>query len=285
MKTLHKRLFCVMSLFFACSISLMPLTFAQAADSTVILDRERNRERPAPLSQPKPQVDEGTQHTMPIEQGAVLTLRSLSVTGATAFTEEQLIAPYRPLFGKEITYERLRSISQEMTKKYREAGYILSRVVMPSQEADPANADIQLTAVEGYVDAVTYSGDSRVLNRFKSYFSSVEKDILRMKPLKHSSFERHMLLMKDVPGIEISSRFERGEHPGASKLHIDVQGDLLEGSINMGNTGTEETGPTLGSVSIGVNTLPLIGNKATVTYTQAADMNEYHSMMATGPVS
>lgn len=251
---------------------------AYAANSTVILDRERDRPQNAPLSRPKPPVEEGAAESRSLSHDTELTLQSLSVSGSTVFSEGELLAPYRDLFGKRISYERLRGISAEMTKKYREAGYILSRVILPAQDVDPANAHIQLIAIEGFIDAIEYSGDSRVLERFKRYFSSIEKDLLGMKPLKHSAFERQMLLMKDVSGLEISSRFERGDLPGASKLHIDVQGDLLEGSFNMGNTGTDETGPIIGSVSVGLNTLPLIGNKATVTYTQAFDYREYHSI-------
>ena len=249
-----------------------------AADSTVILDRERERMRAAPLSQPKPTVAEEEAQSTPKSDDMMLTLRSLSVSGSTVFSEGELLAPYKHLYGKQISYGRLRAISAEMTKKYREAGYILSRVIMPSQDADINNADIRLIAVEGYVESIEYSGDSRVLNRFKSYFSSIESDILSKKPLKHSAFERHMLLMKDVSGIDISSRFEKGTVSGGSKLHISVDGDLIDGSLSVGNTGTDETGPILGSVSVGVNTLPLVGNRMTATYTQATDQREYYSM-------
>lgn len=251
---------------------------AYAANSTVILDRERDKPRNTPLSQPKPSVEEGTAESRNLGYNTNLTLHSLSVTGSTVFSEKELLAPYRDLFGTRITYGRLRGISAEMTKKYREAGYILSRVIMPAQDVDAADAHIRLIAIEGFIEAIEYSGDSRVLERFKRYFSSIEKDLLGKKPLRHSDFERHMLLMKDVSGLEVSSRFERGELPGGSKLHIDVQGDLVEGSFNMGNTGTDETGPIIGSVSVGLNTLPVIGNKATLTYTQAFDYREYHSV-------
>ncbi|MBQ7607355.1 MAG: ShlB/FhaC/HecB family hemolysin secretion/activation protein [Desulfovibrionaceae bacterium] len=248
-----------------------------AADSNVIIDRERTRAHDVPKSQPKVQIEEEKSEPT-LQSGTVLTLRSITVTGSSVFSQEELLAPYKSLFGTKISYEKLRAISREMTKKYRDAGYVLSRVIMPPQSASIDNADIQLIALEGFIDSIEYSGDSKVLERFKRYFASIEKKFLAMKPLKHSDFERYMLLMKDVPGIEISSRFERGAVSGGSKLRIDVQGDFIDGSLSFGNTGTDETGPILGSVSLALNTLPLVGNKTSVTYTQAMDAQEYHSI-------
>ena len=86
-----------------------------------------------------------------------------------------------------------------------------------------------------------------------------------------------MLLMQDVPGLEIKSRLKKGTQTGGSILVVDVQAEFLEGSISWGNTGTESSGPGIGSASLSINTLPVIGARTTIAYSQANNFKEYWS--------
>lgn len=248
-----------------------------AASSLDILDRQRDQSRPAPLSEPRIQITEDGKFSG-ASGGAQFTLQSLQIAGSTVFTEDELLAPYRKLFGTRIGFGELNAITAELTKKYRDAGYLLSRVIIPEQEVEQAGAAIRLLVVEGYIESIEYTGDKRVLERFKNYFAPVEKKIIGQKPLEHSAFERYMLLMQDVAGIEISSRFQKGTLPGASILVLDVQDDMVEGSLGWGNTGTDASGPGIASASLAVNTLPVIGAQTSVAYSQANNYREYWSL-------
>lgn len=248
-----------------------------AANSLDILDRQRDQSRPAPRSQPKIQITEDGKPSG-TGVGAQFTLQSLQIAGSTVFSEDELLAPYRKLFGTQINFAKLHAITAELTKKYRDAGYLLSRVIIPEQEVEQSGATIRLLVVEGFIESIEYTGDSRVLERFKSYFVPAEKKLISQKPLKHSVFERYMLLMQDVPGIDISSRFQKGTLPGASILVLDVQGDMVEGSLGWGNTGTDASGPGIASASLAVNTLPVIGAQTSISYAQANNQREYWSL-------
>lgn len=248
-----------------------------AANSLDVMDRQRDQKRPVPLSQPKIQItEEGI--LAPPTSDAQFTLRSLQIVGSTVFSEEELLAPYQEMFGSQITFPRLYAITAGLTKKYRDAGYLLSRVIIPEQEVDQSGAVIRLLVVEGFIESIEYTGDERILGRFKSYFSPAEKRLVGRKPLKHSDFERYMLLMQDVAGITISSRFEKGTLPGSSTLVLDVQGDFVEGNLGWSNTGTEASGPGIASAGLSINTLPVIGAQTTVSYAQANNYREYWSV-------
>lgn len=248
-----------------------------AASSLDILDRQRDQVRPAPLSQPRIQITED-EKLSGTSGDAQFTLQSLQIAGSTVFPEEELLAPYRKLFGTQINFARLHAITAELTKKYRDAGYVLSRVIIPEQEVEQAGAAIRLLVVEGYIESIEYTGDKRVLERFKRYFAPAEKKLIGQKPLKHSVFERYILLMQDVTGIRIASRFQKGTLPGASVLVLDVQGDVIEGSLGWGNTGTDASGPGIASASLAVNTLPVIGAQTSIAYSQANNYREYWSL-------
>ena len=268
--------FLSMLLFAAGAILASPYP-SMAANSLDILDRQREQKRPTPLSQPKIQI---TEDGIPADLvgDAQFTLHSLQIVGSTAFSEEELLAPYQEMFGSQITFARLYAITAELTKKYRDAGYLLSRVIIPEQEVDQSGATIRLLVVEGFIESIEYTGDARILDRFKSYFAPAEKRLVGRKPLKHSEFERYMLLMQDVAGITISSRFQKGTLPGGVILILAVQGDLVEGNLSWGNTGTEASGPGIASAGLSVNTLPVIGAQTTLSYAQANNYREYWSV-------
>ena len=258
-------------------ITLWPC-ISVAANSLDILDRQRDQKRPTPLSQPKIQITEEGTPADPTG-GAQFTLLSLQIAGSTVFSEEELLAPYQEMFGNQVSFASLYAVTAGLTKKYRDAGYLLSRVIIPEQEVDQSGAVIRLLVVEGFIDSIEYTGDERILERFKSYFAPAEKRLVGRKPLKHSDFERYMLLMQDVAGITISSRLQKGTLPGSATLILDVQGDLVEGNLSWGNTGTEASGPGIASAGLSVNTLPVIGAQTTVSYAQANNYREYWSVL------
>lgn len=134
---------------------------AHAASSLDILDRQRGQSIPEPLSKPKIKVTEdGALSGM--SEGSSFTLNSLAITGNTVFTTNELFAPYNNLLGNEITFVKLSGIAADLTKKYREAGYLLSRVVIPEQEVEQAGANIRLHVVEGYIESIQFTGPNQV---------------------------------------------------------------------------------------------------------------------------
>lgn len=249
---------------------------ALAASDLDILDRQRDQNRPMPRSQPKMILGEEAP-SADMGESFYFTLSSLHLDGATAFMAEELLRPYRRLFGSRVSLGQIYDIAAELTKQYRQAGYLLSRVIIPEQQVEQAGAEIRLLAVEGFIESIQYTGDSRILERFKAYFAPAEKDLLGQKPLKHSVFERQLLLIQDLPGLEVSSRFEKGRAPGGSILVLDLRGDLVQGSLSWGNTGTDASGPGILSAGLALNSLGVLGGKTSFNYAQANDYRQYLS--------
>ena len=256
-------------------VFFLPVYPVQAANIDV-MDRQR-QQPPEPKSLPPVRITEDAAAPGP-DQSVRFTLGSLRVEGATVFTEEELLAPYRGTFGSQRSFNDIKSIAAEMTKKYRDAGYLLSRVTLPAQEADPLMAHIRLIAVEGYLTSIEYSGDTSFVARFKDYFSPVEQKLLGKKPLKHKDFEREILLLQDLAGVRISSHFKEAPVHGGSVLVLEIERDMIDGSIGWGNTGTDSSGPGIFSLSAGISTLP-IGARTSLSYSQADDISEYYSIM------
>ena len=269
----------------ACLFVLLSLLFTglrpvpASAASLDVLDKQRQTQ-PEPKAQQPLRVQEEAGQPV-FDKGLRFTLASLHVEGATVFSEQELLAPYGALYGTQVSFGAINKIAMELTKKYRDAGYLLSRVVLPAQELDPLKADIRLVAVEGYIASVEYVGDEQFVARFRAYFSKVEQKLLGQRPLQHKDFEREMLLVQDLAGVKVASRFKEGNERGASILVLTVEDKVINGTLGWGNNGTESAGPYMFSASLGLATLPLIGAKTTISWNQAANYREYHSIQIT----
>jgi len=271
--TLFRAAFLFVPLTLLCSVFHPLPAFTAALD---VLDKERQA-RPEPKSQPPLRVTEEAGRPV-YDQSLRFTLASLRVEGATVFSEEELLAPYAALYGTEVSFAAINKIAAELTKKYRDKGYLLSRVTLPAQELEPGKAAVRLVAVEGYISSVEYVGEEKFVEHFRSYFSTAEKKLLGERPLRHQDFEREMLLLRDLPGVKVASRFKEGDERGASVLVLTVEPKMISGSVGWDNSGTESAGPYMFNASLSLAALPFIGAKTTLSYNQAVDFNEYHNI-------
>ena len=261
-----------------CCAALFPVP-AFAAAAIDVLDKQRQAP-PIPKSQPPLRITEEAGKPA-YDQSLRFTLASLRVEGGTVFSEQELLAPYLSLYGAEVSFDAVNNIAAELTKRYRDSGYLLSRVVLPAQELEPLRVDVRLVAVEGYISSVKYVGEENFVARFRSYFSRAEKKLLGQRPLRHKDFEREMLLLQDLAGVKATSRFEEGDVRGASVLVLTVESAIVDGTVGWGNTGTESAGPHMFNAGLGFSTLPVIGAKTAISYNQAANFQEYYSVQVT----
>jgi hemolysin activation/secretion protein len=254
-------------------------SLAALAAALDVLDKQR-QEIPAPRSQPPVRIVEDKPLSPELDRTLRFTLGGLSVEGAKVFTAEELLAPYQGQYGQETSFARLEAIAAEMTRRYRDAGYLLSRVVVPADQGglDPLRAQVRLRAIEGHIARITHEGDAALIERFRAYWGGVATRLLAMKPLRHADFERAMLLLSDLPGLEVSSRFEEGSDPGATVLILTLREKTLDLSLSAGNTGTESAGRGLVTVSASAGNPLTLGGRTTLSYTQAERRREYASI-------
>jgi hemolysin activation/secretion protein len=265
---------------FACLLVSAGLsaTVVLAADIDV-LDKQQ-REIPAPRSQPPLRIVEDGGETAGPDESLRFVLDKLTVVGAGTFSSDELTAPYREHYGRETSFARIGAIAGEMTRRYRDAGYLFSRVVVPVDQGalDPQHAEVRLMAIEGFISRVDYEGDADLIERLKAYWGGVEARLTEMRPLRHADFEREMLLLSDVPGLSVSSRFEEGAGEGATVLVLTARQRLVEFSLNAGNTGTESAGRGLVTANASLNHPFFLGGRTTLGFTQAAHRREYASV-------
>lgn len=167
-------------------------------------------------------------------------IRSLEVRGATVLTPPEMARITGRFLGAQ-TLAEVYGAAAALTALYGERGYVLSRVVVPPQDLDPAGADVILEAVEGYVDQVIWPAQ---LERFRDLFTGYSTAITGERPVRIRTLERYLLLAGDLPGLNVSSRLEpSATNPRASTLVVDVSEKLVDGAAWLDNWGSEGRGP------------------------------------------
>ena len=187
------------------------------------------REAAPPLIQEQPE-------TLPeTPQDPELLINRVEVQGARVIEAERIAAVFEPLLNQPIRFSQLQQALNQASNLYRDAGYFTSRVVIP--QGGLKDGVLQLVAVEGYLEQVEVLGKgSAGLKRWaRFYLSPLTSTAEQPRPIRFSQLERQILLMQGFGGVRFSSSLAQGSSFAASKLIIDLDPSLGNGSVSINN--------------------------------------------------
>ncbi|WP_179401441.1 ShlB/FhaC/HecB family hemolysin secretion/activation protein [Burkholderia guangdongensis] len=199
------------------------LAYAQTPPNAgSILNETQPREtRPVPPGGANALPAEPQQASPPaaVAPGPTFVLKSITLKGNNAIPTDELLAPVRERIGTQIGFADIEAIAARITRVYRERGYALAQVVIPPQDVTSGN--VELSVLEGRVGHVRLDIAAG---------TPVRESLLRARvaaipigaPLKQRDLERTMLLLSDLPGVQVSSALEAGNEPGTVDLTIRV---------------------------------------------------------------
>ncbi len=229
---------------------------AQQVPSTAqpgAIEREQQRPPQARSTSPLPgvTVKEESQQAPPGAETTTFTLQSLEVAGNAVLADDLLLAPYRGEIGRTISVQRVYDIAAEMTAQYRDAGYVLSSVVVPAQAI--TDGRVSLTAVEGYLSSVAIEGYT---GRRAGMLEKIQADLSAERPLRLATLERNLLLLNDLPGMTAQGVLQRSAtEAGGSELTIRLARQATGFDAGVNNRGSEVQGPLRYDVGLTLNSL------------------------------
>lgn len=186
--------------------------------------------------------------TKPIAGGMQFTLKGIKIEGETAYSEDELKPLYADKIGTKVTVGELNAIADDITKHYRNNGYILTRAVVPPQRAD--GGVITIRVVEGFINDVKITGDAADNSQIQLFADKIRAS----KPLNVAALERYLLLMDDLPGLEARAVLQPAANvPAASDVIVTVTRKKYEFTANLDNRGSRFLGPIQGGFTAGVN--------------------------------
>jgi hemolysin activation/secretion protein len=141
--------------------------------------------------------------------GARVRVNALRVTGATLFSESELIAAARVTPGSDATLEDLREAAARIAAFYNNKGYFLAQAYVPAQ--DVAGGAVTLAVVEGRYGQIDIRNRARLHeSRAAGLLSGLESG----QPVAHRPLERRLLLLSDIPGVRVTSTLAPGSASG-----------------------------------------------------------------------
>lgn len=201
---------------------------------------ERFQQRPAAPSVGAP-IDipaQGAPAPGPSAQGVTFTVRSVVFEGNTTLPDATLRALAAPYTGRAISLADANELAAKVTAAYRDAGYVLSRAVVPAQNVTDGTLHIRI--VEGRIDQTKIQGNA---GGARPFLESYGQRITAARPLTAPVLERELLLASDLPGLNVRSVLTASQTtPGAADLTLVVDPKPVEAFISADNHGSRYLG-------------------------------------------
>ncbi|AVM75125.1 ShlB/FhaC/HecB family hemolysin secretion/activation protein [Magnetospirillum gryphiswaldense] len=239
------------------------------ADPGRIEKRYEAPRKPQSVIEPQaPEIDE----QMPPDQSDKirLTLNGVSIEGATVFSVPELSVFHADKLGKEVSLTEIYKVADEITAKYRNAGYILSKAIVPPQRI--AGGNVTLRVVEGHVNEVLIEGEA---NGRAALFHEWGERIKESKPLDNKVLERYSLLANDLPGVKAKAVLRPSKTtPGASDVVFVIEHKYIDLSASFDNRGTKTSGPREYTLGAGINSVLGLYEKTSVSWINTTEQSE-----------
>jgi hemolysin activation/secretion protein len=170
-------------------------------------------------------------------------------SGNTVLHSDELETLVAEGVGRDLTLGQIEALAARVTASYRERGYLLARAYVPAQEI--ADGVVEIAVSEGRIGAVEVRGARRYDPAFLRAHVLLDRDQPRFQA---QDFERGLLLLSDLPGLEVKSTLKPGAIPGTTDVVLDVEKErLLTGEIEANNYGSRETGYERFGLALNVN--------------------------------
>ena len=241
-------------------LGLGPAAFAQQPPSAGGQFQQIPPAPVAPRAPPEIRIQPQTAPDAGAGDQTKVMVRALQVTGARVYSEAELIAltGFRP--GSELSLPDLRQMADRITSHYRANGYFVAQAYLPAQEVKDNVVTIAVS--EGQYGAFNLRNSTSLSDRL------VRSELAGLNigdPIVTAPLEQRLLLLSDLPGVNVKSTLVPGASVGTSDLIVDVTpGKRISGSVYADNAGNPYTGEIRVGANINLNNPLGLGDVASL---------------------
>ncbi|SEL78340.1 Hemolysin activation/secretion protein [Halomonas daqiaonensis] len=202
---------------------------------------------------------------------ARIEVNTLKLSGQSLFSEKELLSltGFRP--GAQFSLGELQAMAARITDFYHQNGYFVAQAYLPAQTI--GNGAVTIAVVEGRYGDVTLRNQSNLSDGLADgLLGGVDTgEVINRAPL-----ESRLLLLSDIPGVNVQSTLVPGQSVGAADLIVDITpGQRVTGSIDADNAGNYYTGEERLGGTIHINNLAGRGDVASLRVLSSFDGLDY----------
>jgi hemolysin activation/secretion protein len=207
-----------------------------AAPAPFIIDRNRTDRAPAPPVKSAPPV------AQPKADEKLASVKPFVLTGVriegTSLAPAILSDASRGFIGQTIDAKAIADIAQHVSDAYANAGDVaLYTVTVPDQ--DFAGGVLRLVVTEGYIEHVDLHGD---VSGDLSRVTALAQKLTTERPLKRSTLERYLSLIRDLPGLTVDAQLLQGDATSAVKLSLGLTQKRYQVGLSLNDAGNSLLG-------------------------------------------
>ena len=262
----HIGIICYMAL-------LILLSFAaQAQTDTLHLLGAGQLKVPKPQQVTKLPAAAPPRATAPESNLGTFTLRKIIIDGASSASPAALQAAAAPAIGHEVNAADIGLIEERIGIAESQAGIALYTINIPVQKIQDGVLHFQVregSVVHVEIQGATSPGKLQLIRAYA-------QRILNSRPLRQSVLERNILLMGDISGSKIGSKFiPNPAHPDQVTLLLAVQQTKFFGGFSLNNQGSPLLCNTQAVFNAGVNDLFHEGERTQLVLGLPLDIKRY----------
>ncbi|WP_151442427.1 ShlB/FhaC/HecB family hemolysin secretion/activation protein [Halomonas lysinitropha] len=208
---------------------------------------------------------------MDASSSARIEVNALSLSGQSLYTEAELLSltGFRP--GTQLSLSDLQAMASRITNFYHQNGYFVAQAYLPAQSIE--EGVVKIAVVEGRYGDITLRNQSNLSDELATGLLS---DVDTGEVINRAPLESRLLLLSDIPGVNVQSTLVPGQSVGAADLIVDVTpGQRVTGSIDADNAGNYYTGEERLGGTIHINNLAGRGDVASLRVLSSFDGLDY----------
>lgn len=189
---------------------------------------------------------------------ATVLVRAYKFAGNTLLSSEVLAQAVAPYTDRALSVAQLKEVANVVTNAYREAGWSV-RAYLPKQEVDGGVVTIQV--VEAVFGGALLSGKEPQRMEAARLVDMADASLGKGTPLHSAQLDRTLLLLDDLPGVNVAGNLVQGERDGETNLAIAATDEaLVTGNAVVDNQGARTSGAERLSVNLNVNSPARLGD-------------------------
>ncbi len=195
--------------------------------------------------------------------GVKVKVVSFKFSGNTVIDSDKLAELLAGKVGQELDLAGLDEAAGIISQYYRSLGYFVARAYLPAQEV--ASGNLEIAVIEGRLGGIKFTRNGVVRLSDERAEAMMRNAAPLRAPVNEQKIERGLMLLNDLPGVDVKSTLVPGATPGTTDLVIETtEGDVASGSADADNYGNKFTGAARVGATLNASDLSGYGDQATL---------------------